>query len=59
VSADQLSGLQTAITKFTKQIEGISIDSGRMMDALVEFGVSRDTWDTRTNYFKKKERNEL
>jgi len=59
MNADHLSGLQTAIAKFTKQIEKTSIDSGRMMGALIEFGESRDTWDTRTEYFKKKERNDL
>lgn len=56
-STDHLCGLQAAITKFTKQIQKTSIDSGRMMCALIEFGKQRETWDTRTDYFKKKERN--
>ena len=54
-SADHLHGLQTAIQKLAKQVEKTCIDSARMICVLVEFGIQRETWDTRSEYFKKKE----
>ncbi|GMI18341.1 hypothetical protein TrLO_g6200 [Triparma laevis f. longispina] len=54
-SADHLHGLQTAIQKLAKQVEKTCIDSARMICVLVEFEIQRETWDTRTEYFKKKE----
>ncbi|GMH73151.1 hypothetical protein TrLO_g12069 [Triparma laevis f. longispina] len=56
LTGDHLRGLQTAIRNLANQIEKTCIDSGRMMGALVEFGKQREIWDTRTEYFKKKER---
>jgi hypothetical protein len=53
---DSTNGMRTAIRALARKVGTSCIDSVRMMDALVEFGNTREIWDTRTAYMKKKER---
>jgi hypothetical protein len=53
---DSTHGLRAAIRALARKVGTSCIDSACMMGALVEFGNTREIWDTRTAYMKKKEK---